>query len=46
MSSVRFLFDGIRISETMAPEQLDMEHGDVIQVTGAPWCISSFNIIA
>ena len=37
--SVRFLFDGIRINETMTPEQLDMEHGDVIHVTGAPWCI-------
>jgi len=32
MNSVRFLFDGQRLTETQTPQQLDMEDGDVIDV--------------
>ena len=32
MQSVRFLFDGNRISPNQTPEELDMEDNDVIDV--------------
>ena len=32
MSSLRFLFDGQRITDDMSPKQLEMEEGDVIEV--------------
>ena len=31
--NIRFLFGGSRINETQTPEELDMEDGDVIDVT-------------
>merc|ERR1712107_386519 len=32
LNSLRFLFDGQRISDEMSPKQLEMEEGDVIEV--------------
>jgi len=32
INSLRFLFDGQRITDDMSPKQLEMEDGDVIEV--------------